>query len=264
MSFNERESSAFAGEPVDLFFFEHVDKWWAYTSAEVDITYAGITYFPLPGLQREALESSQEDARNPLKILLPAEHELVGLTYGNAQAGKLQATIRRLHRDDNEAEVQFIGEFIKREWKEPLSSLVFESLWSRAGRGGGRRRVQRGCGYRLFDGGCGLAEEDYKVAGTLESVMGEQVEVGAATGYSDGWFAGGEMIVGPLSIDIIAHQGSNLQLAYPAVMEAGQSVVLLPGCDHSFDTCGTRFSNGDNFGGQPHLIIDNPYDINFF
>ena len=44
-----------------------------------------------------------------------------------------------------------------------------------------------------------------------------------------------------------------LYLPVPGVIAAGDTYSLQPGCDKSFTTCKTRYSNGNNFRGEPYL-----------
>ena len=54
---------------------------------------------------------------------------------------------------------------------------------------------------------------------------------------------------------IALSSGTRLMLSEPPpfMPAAGDLVAISEGCDRSFDTCRTRFANGVNFRGEPHL-----------
>jgi uncharacterized phage protein (TIGR02218 family) len=58
-----------------------------------------------------------------------------------------------------------------------------------------------------------------------------------------------------LSAMIAVQQGNTVYLSKRPAFEAtaGTRVLLIEGCDGRFATCTTRFNNGPNFRGEPHL-----------
>jgi uncharacterized phage protein (TIGR02218 family) len=58
-----------------------------------------------------------------------------------------------------------------------------------------------------------------------------------------------------LSSSILAVNGSEISLRDRprAAIEPGTAVLLREGCDKRFETCVSRFRNGENFRGEPHL-----------
>lgn len=152
-----------------------------------------------------------------------------------------------------------------------------------------RFRMQTGCNHTLFDTGCGLAKADWKFTATVADpgtpgfpftfdLSGLARVSGAAPTFTDQWFAGGwiefgsgtswcrrpilrstTVTAGALTVTLGADP-----LEFP---EAGDAVVLYPGCDGRWETCGAyhatnnpagRFNNRVNFGGHPFMPIANP------
>lgn len=58
-----------------------------------------------------------------------------------------------------------------------------------------------------------------------------------------------------LAVDVMESSGPLIDLAEapPYACAAGDMVELTEGCDKRFATCRTRFSNGANFQGEPHV-----------
>jgi uncharacterized phage protein (TIGR02218 family) len=78
---------------------------------------------------------------------------------------------------------------------------------------------------------------------------------GAPEAYAFGrlrWIGGANS---GLESAILASQGSQLRLQEPPPFApaAGDLVEIREGCDKSFATCRARFSNAENFRGEPHL-----------
>lgn len=44
-----------------------------------------------------------------------------------------------------------------------------------------------------------------------------------------------------------------LHLQTPFPIASGDTFVISPGCDKTFQTCKSKFSNKDRFGGFPHI-----------
>ena len=99
---------------------------------------------------------------------------------------------------------------------------------------------------------------------TATSVDGNGVRVTEIGNRAAGYFAGGLAVVtsgtetGAKRL-IVAHtvEGDRavLTLREPrfARLSAGDTLVLTAGCDKRFETCRTKFGNGINFQGFPHL-----------
>lgn len=47
--------------------------------------------------------------------------------------------------------------------------------------------------------------------------------------------------------------GLLLDCPLSASLQAGTRALVREGCDHTLDTCATRFANGINFQGEPFL-----------
>lgn len=129
------------------------------------------------------------------------------------------------------------------------------------------RTYGRSCSAALGDGACGLALADgvHRATGTIGAAPSEsRIALAGIAGFPAGVFARGvaEFLSGALkgtAVDIAAdgrEQGLaviDLWLPLPALPALGDSVRLTMGCDKTFATCRSRFGNGANFQGFPHL-----------
>lgn len=104
------------------------------------------------------------------------------------------------------------------------------------------------CNHDVFDSGCGLNAEDYKVTGTLSAVSGNTITASAwnnGNGYPDGWWVGGRAVYGSDMRLIVEHSDDTLTLQIPFGSDviAGTSIDVYPGCDGSGPTCKNKFDN---------------------
>lgn len=83
--------------------------------------------------------------------------------------------------------------------------------------------------------------------------------------FAKGWFEGGRLSfasganaghqVEIRQHDVVGSQAVlHLWLETPLVIAIGDSVELTPGCNKSFAMCRSKFSNGVNFQGFPHIL----------
>lgn len=125
------------------------------------------------------------------------------------------------------------------------------------------RVYARTCDAEVGDARCGadLDASAYRGEGVVTDAFG--LTWFAADGleaFEAGWFAGGVLTwtsganAGAAS-RVVRNAASNMQIsARPRFqIETGDAFVVTAGCDKSFETCGAKFSNRDNFRGIPHM-----------
>lgn len=128
------------------------------------------------------------------------------------------------------------------------------------------RRFMKSCSADLGDGLCGvnLNQAQYLRKTNVVSVQDASHITVTITGIADRWFTNGQVHVisgtqaGALCA-IKAHRQEDDRAAIslwtplsPALC-VGDQIELRAGCDKSFATCGTKFSNRVNFRGFPHI-----------
>ena len=87
-------------------------------------------------------------------------------------------------------------------------------------------------------------------------------------GVADDGFADSFLDAGTIQNDrtnerrlIITNVGNVITTNLPFTdVQVGDAVILQAGCDHSFNTCRTKFNNTINYGGHPFIPGDNPFE----
>lgn len=128
------------------------------------------------------------------------------------------------------------------------------------------------CRFNLGDARCGVDLSVYKVTGVVTGVIDKQrfsdytrseetaLFNDAILTWTSGANAGAKMEVYSWDLDALTVV---LWLPMNEIIAVGDSYEIAPGCDKRFSTCRSRFSNGDHYGGFPHLpglgkILDYP------
>ena len=121
-------------------------------------------------------------------------------------------------------------------------------------------RTSPSCRTIFCGSGCDLAPTRFTHEGVLTSLDTGANSVTIDTGANIADLVGGWLrwLDGPqagLRMNISAQSGAALVLDMPidASTPTGAQVLLREGCDHTLDTCSTRFANAINFRGEPFL-----------
>jgi len=131
----------------------------------------------------------------------------------------------------------------------------------------GGRYFRRGCDAELGDGRCGVALDgpEFSAEATVAAnPAADTVRITGIGGYPAGWFAHGILTAASgaaadTGFRVLAHRivdgEAELVLWCDTVAApvAGDAVRLTAGCDKTFATCKSKFSNHLNFRGFPHL-----------
>jgi len=114
------------------------------------------------------------------------------------------------------------------------------------------------CVHTLYDSGCGVIRGTYAASGTAG--MGSTASTisfsGAAAQHAQGsivFSSGANANVRATVKSVVV--GSTLNLIYPLPFApaVGDAFTVYAGCDHTQNTCGSRFSNLANFRGFPYV-----------
>ena len=145
---------------------------------------------------------------------------------------------------------------------ETAFSTEFRSMAHRLNQKSGRT-YQRYCDANLGDSRCGknLASSTFTLAvGTVTTADERLLSVSGAEAYTDGWFDRGLLTVltgsaAGLIIEVKEHArvGIELWTTPSSQIMAGDTVRIVAGCDKSYSTCKSKFSNGTNFRGSPYI-----------
>ncbi|WQI22634.1 phage BR0599 family protein [Stenotrophomonas maltophilia] len=279
--FEAFETSRFLGRPVHLFLFTLQGNSYRFASGARDMTIGSgdgaRLYRSAAGIERSAVNETSERSQNKLTIkmpflLNPAAAELpVTQEFGRifrpfAPSGRVSVVCMKVHSNDPDlrAVIEWTGLVVSPRFTDTTLTLTCERNNSRKGFRGNTGRFTRGCWKALYQ--CGVAMSDHAVAAVLSYAGGATLRSAAFAAFPAGRLEGGVVVWGRANglvetRTINSHSGDTITLNYPGPeLAEGLEVTVAPGCAHTHTDCGTYFQNTPNYGGQPQLNVENPFD----
>lgn len=266
MPFAANEYSEASGSPVELYKFVGTFDTWRMTTYPRDITNTEGTYEAVP-VSRGAMENaSQDQSELAIDISVPFDHPMVLAYVFAVSPPELTVEIYRAHRDDfNDTLLLWTGKPISFNVEGRIARLRVPSLFSYIFSGlVPAPRYQAPCNHILYDERCKVSRGPNEQTVTVSSISADGLTpVLSANSFANGDCNAGEMVwaAGSQRRMIIANTGTSFTLSYPFSGDiTGETVIIRKGCDHSFATCASKFSNSINFGGCPLVPPTNPFN----
>ncbi len=264
--YSDKEYSAHDGSPVEAYKFTGSFLSYYYTSAELDVTIDGQAYTAVLIKRRGIDTGTQEDSNLGLEIDVPYDLALVTDYAFQVAPPNLSVEILRYHEGTDPASdwvVIWKGEVTSFSTEGHRTKILVPSVFSLALSGEiPSVYYQNMCNHVLYDARCKLVSSSYQQDTTITAVGTDTITV-AADGFADNVLQAGEIVdttKGERRL-IVDNVSDVLTINFPFTnAEVGDSVSLFVGCDHSFTTCGTKFSNTLNYGGCPYIPSDNPFE----
>ena len=266
MSFDQFESSANDGQPIELYEFRLGGETFRFASTEDDIT-VGVDVYAGSEVRRSPVIVGPEARSSTLSITFSSSN-LLARRYVNIVPGqKATLTIFRLHRPDPAQELRTI-------FKGVVKSVGFDQLGARASivvlpltealsRSAPRIVFSSTCNHILYDSRCKVNSTLFRFQGTVSLVNGNQITVPGLNANGDGWATGGYCTLSGADFRTINdHTGDVITLLQPfpsGTPTIGQAIEIFAGCDRSLETCVSKFSNEANFGGFRFVPLRDPF-----
>ncbi len=232
-----------------LFAFARGTSTWRFSSLPVVFTAASQTW--QPGVVVPSTFARMDDIpKDGLQVKLPIDDSFAATFLGVPHDKVTTLDVFRTHYDDTEVLLYWTGRVLGRSLSGGVLTLDCESELSILRQPGISSVYQRPCRYPLFGAGCQLDAASFAVPATVTSVAGVNVTVPEAASQPD--LTGGTLEApdGTLRM-IVKHVGTALTLMWPIrSLAAVAAVNLYTGCDHSYETCRTKFGNQGNWGGS--------------
>jgi uncharacterized phage protein (TIGR02218 family) len=262
MSYQARETSTYSGQPYELFQFTTIAGTWRFTGADEPKVYQGVTFDPEAIIHTEP-SAGAELKSGTIKITLPADNEIAAQFIPYMPQSPMFLTIFRAH--DGEADSETVVY-----WTGKITAALFGDVCELTAtpeqgvlkRSIPQARFQMQCNHILFDGGCKVIKDLFKVLGTLTSVAGAVIQAVAFGTKPDGYFNGGYIEFGNQRRLIVNHVGTTLTLleGLPGLSVASVCYAYA-GCNHNFTgDCTTKFANTGNFFGFQWIPSKNPFN----
>jgi len=273
-TFAELEGGRYSS-PVDIYRFDYGAEIFFFTSAAETITFGGGTYEPLE-IKRSAPTLNPRERRNTkLQLDAPASTRPFSDFLGIQPALRLECRVTRIQLDESVDSspigspvavpipttgfVIFEGYVTSIAFNGRTCSIDMNPFNEQFSREIPRYKYQSLCNHVLYDSFCTVDPNSFKQSGVVNGVAGDAITVGGFTGSA---FTGGyvQNQAGNDYRMIIQHSGDAFTLLLPFRSILGETVTAFQGCDHSVQTCKTKFNNVANFGGYPLVPGVNPFN----
>ncbi len=264
MTYAQKEESRDSGNALELYLFSNGSQRWAYTTWETPITRQGITYNP-GQVKLGSVSQTSDPGRSSTYIDMPISYPLAQGVSRRQIEGDITVQIFRGHFDDIDNEfVSFPKHFVRGfEERDYILRFDIQTLISTMDRDGLSPRYHRNCRHKLYNAQCGVSRAGFSHTNNVLSISGNVITISGAGNEPDGYWVAGVMArLDATERFIIGHSGDNLTINRPfSNLSGGEQITIFAGCDLSFTTCDTKFSNSANFGGFPFIPPDKqPWD----
>jgi uncharacterized phage protein (TIGR02218 family) len=248
-------------QPVELYHIWYGDTHYRHTSNDASVVYGGYTWTPAT-IQRQAIKRSNDFAAREVEIVFAKTSPAVSRYLANSPVSLSWVRIYKVFRDQDpiEAQLIFLGQIVSVSIKGAQAQATCQAIEHLLNQPLLKFWYQPECNHTLFDCGCGLAKDDFKITPTVTvDVTGTILTAAAFGAETDGhWTLGYVEFEGEQRL-IIDHSGNDITIMTPfSSLEDTDEVDVYPGCDGNVDTCRDKFSNLAHFLGFPFIPLDNP------
>lgn len=264
MTFTANEGSIESGAPIELYEFNIGSESFQLTSAEDELVVESVTYDPVE-VRRSSINLGPDERNDVLEVTLPSTHAFARKYIDIVPGQAATLTIKRFHRFDTDVETAVI-------FKGQVRSVAFSldgrtariavlPITAALGRSVPRFTYQGLCNHILYDPRCkvtpGLFRHQDDV--TAVSTDGTILTVQGLGAMGDDWSTAGYVTLNGIDHRLILDQtGDDITIRFPFGFDVlNQTVDVFAGCDHSGNTCKTKFNNVVNYGGHAFVPLRN-------
>lgn len=286
MSFLSLEESTELGQPIELVKFSNNEENFYYTSAQSEVVFNSTTYIPVPWTRTDPARENL-DSRATLVLKFATSNLFVQRYVQGLPSTPDKVVVYRQHSTDGgtpETIIMFSGQVENVAFTGDEAKVNLVSSANRLAKHVPRQTCRNMCNHILYDARCKASESLFfmfvdvtaissdgltvTVNGGSNTIVDTGLELSAQITADTEYFNAGVLARGTFeqrSVLSTTDQGGNLVeiglLIGFQTLAIGQTVKLLAGCDHNFDTCRTQFDNTQNYGGFPHVPRKNPFEV---
>ena len=259
MSYDSLEQSTMESQPVEVYhFYDSHGNHWRYTS-NTENQIIDFNDYPSKAISREEIQMTDNHFKNELQIRLE-KNNTFAISYVSGiiddkiilDVYRFQSTASILYWSGVVQRVTFDENEIPTLRATPLSNEIISV--------GSRRRAQIMCDLPLYSTYCTVINSLFQIAGTITAVDGVTLTSATFATKANGWLTGGMIVIGFTRRLIQWHVSDEIKMgrAIPN-LTTGSGFIAYAGCDHTCDTCETKFNNKINYGGCEFLPVTNPF-----
>jgi uncharacterized phage protein (TIGR02218 family) len=262
VSYPSRETSRYSGQPFELYLFESGLEAWRFTSGDKARSYNSKLYTP-ETITRTEIDQNQELSSGSIKVEIPKTNDVASRFVSYIPEAPLSLVIFRGHdgEADSETVMNFTGRVASAMFVGEVCELTVvpeQDVLKRRVLG---PKYQCQCNRVLYDAGCGVDKNSFKLTGVVSSVSADLVTATVFTSQANGWLDAGYLEKGTQRRMIISHTGNQVRLIAPMDgLVVGDTVTAYAGCMRTRAVCLAKFNNLAKFFGFDKIPTKNPFN----
>jgi len=265
--FNTYELSTDNSAPVELFKFECLDilgnvtRAWYYTNYTSDIIYPAATNtYKAMQIVRSKINTTDNPEDSQITIDIRSSAQIVKDNISNYADENIKVTIYK-QQNLTYTNTIFTGNVIQFKINPLTCQIACDPGLSTT-----RRPIlfyiySCQCMIPLYSLACGVNKDAYKDTATVTGISGRTVYYSGANTDNSGFYKAGiiKMTDGQART-IQSHHGNRIEIVRPfRELEAGDTIYLFRGCDHTVKSCTDNFNNIANYKGFPFMPDRSPF-----
>lgn len=267
MTYRDYEESFQDALPIEAYEFVGTYRTYRYTNADRVITISGNDYEPLAMKREETVTGDQSQDGVEMTIEMPCDCDLIADYAFAVSPPDLDLTVYRCHLGLNlslDSVVFWKGPVTGFNVTDDVAKIRVPSILETVLSGDFPNFFyHQSCNHTLYDERCGISKAANTVTTTVTAISEDKTSITVADdGFANNFLNGG-IVANPDANEqrlILSNTDNVLVVFYPfARLEVGDTVALSVGCDHSKETCQSKFGNVRRFGGFPYIPKDNPF-----
>ena len=261
MSFLTIARSIQTSAPIELYKFTRGNTVYRIASCAQNIIHEGHTYYAGRYVQRGPIEQSEDIFKNVVNFDFARSDSFASYYIQKASVAITYIEIVKMEASDSSYIPFWKGRVAGVKTNGNKITMEAESSFTAQKRPGLRKVYELACNNTLYDQDCKALASAHQLFVDITDVTGNVITVTGLGAVADHYFTGGMVTDLELNRYYISTQiGSALTTFFPPDLEVDQAISIFPGCDHSYATCNSKFSNALNFGGFPWMPGKNPFN----
>lgn len=251
----------------EAFRFTQGDRVFCYTNGDRELQINGETYTCLP-ISRNSIKDSGAMEKNSVEITFAEDSKFAQDCLRSQLEENVLVTIMRYV--NGEVKELWKGRFTRIKPDDSKIKLTFETDFTSLQRAGARSKFQRTCCHALYNNGCRLNKDDWKVKTTIKEISGLNIVLRDLEDYPENYFRLG-MLENVNGVFVSVEQSSQNSLTLMRRLDSLKKYVVpdedlettenfvyvYPGCLKTPEAC-SRFNNTENYLGFPNIPEKNP------
>lgn len=268
--FNTYELSTMDSAAIELFKFECIDyssgselvrRYWYYTNYHTAVSYGGNTYEAMQ-ISHSPTNVSQNPDDSQITVEISSLSKIITDNVINYADENIRLTIYKQQNFESDyTQEVFTGWVIQIKINHLTSEIACDPGLSTSRKPLLYIIYSTQCPVPLYSRACGVSKDAYTKDAIVIGTSGKTIYFSGDETDNSGYYKAGIVTTSDgQSRTIQSHHGNRIEVVRPfRDLNAGDTISLSRGCDHTVTTCADIFNNIENFRGCPFMPNRSPF-----